>query len=50
MKMTLGNKMEDDFRADCLTLYIERDIVKNVDVDSIINEFYASKPRRTQFI
>ena len=42
--------MEDDFLADCLTLYIERDFVKNVDVDFIIDEFYASKPRQTQLI
>ena len=50
VKTALHNKMEDDFLADCLTLYIERDFVKNVDVDSIIDEFYASKPRRTQLI
>ena len=50
VKTTLRNKMEDDFLADYLTLYIERDFVKNVDVDSIIDEFYASKPRRTQLI
>ena len=43
VKMALCNKMEDDFLADCLTLYIERDFVKNVNVNSIIDEFYTSK-------
>ena len=50
VKTALRNKMEDDFLADCLTLYIERDFVKNVDVNSIIDEFYVSKPRRAQLI
>ena len=50
VKTALRNKMEDDFLVDCLTLYIERDFVKNVDVDSIIDEFYTSKPCRTQLI
>ena len=43
VKMALCNKMEDDFLADCLTFYIERDFVKNVNVNSIIDEFYTSK-------
>ena len=43
VKTAFRNKMEDDFLTDCLMLYIERDFVKNVEVDSIIDEFYASK-------
>ena len=35
VKTALRNKMDDDFLADCLTLYIERDLAKNVDIDSI---------------
>ncbi|XP_075499845.1 uncharacterized protein LOC142538407 [Primulina tabacum] len=31
VKTTLRNKMEDDFLADCLTLYIERDLAKHID-------------------
>ena len=50
VKTALHNKMEDNLLADCLTLYIERDFVKNVNVDSIIDEFYASKPCRVQLI
>ncbi|XP_075475288.1 uncharacterized protein LOC142506039 [Primulina tabacum] len=32
VKTALCNKMEDDFFADCLTLYIERDLAKHIDV------------------
>ncbi|XP_075481078.1 uncharacterized protein LOC142521773 [Primulina tabacum] len=31
VKTALRNKMEDDFLADCLTLYIERDLAKHID-------------------
>ncbi|XP_042380193.1 zinc finger MYM-type protein 1-like [Zingiber officinale] len=49
VKTAFRNKMEDDFLEDCLTLYIERDLAKDIDVDSIIDEFYVSKSRRAQF-
>ncbi|XP_075499475.1 uncharacterized protein LOC142537880 [Primulina tabacum] len=49
VKTALRNKMEDDFLADCLTLYIERDLAKHIDVNSIIDEFYVLKSRRAQF-
>ncbi|XP_075499096.1 uncharacterized protein LOC142537471 [Primulina tabacum] len=48
VKTALRNKMEDDFLADCLTLYIERDLLNYIDVNSIIDEFYVLKSRRTQ--
>ncbi|XP_042380230.1 zinc finger MYM-type protein 1-like [Zingiber officinale] len=48
VQTTLRNKMEDDFLEDYLTLYIERDLAKNIDVDSIVNDFYVSKSRRAQ--
>ncbi|XP_075521536.1 uncharacterized protein LOC142554745 [Primulina tabacum] len=32
VKTALRNKMEDDFLADCLTFYIERDLAKHIDV------------------
>ncbi|XP_073120496.1 uncharacterized protein [Henckelia pumila] len=48
VKTALHNKMEDDFLVDCLTLYIERDLAKDIDVDSDIEEFYVSKSRRAQ--
>ncbi|XP_074567177.1 uncharacterized protein LOC141823867 [Curcuma longa] len=37
VKTSLRNKMEDDFLEDCLTLYIERDLTK--DIDSIDQVF-----------
>ncbi|XP_075521518.1 uncharacterized protein LOC142554730 [Primulina tabacum] len=49
VKTALRNKMEDDFLVDCLTLYIERGLAKHIDVNSIIDEFYALKSRMTQF-
>ena len=49
VKTAFRNKMEDDFLVHCLTFYIKGDFVNNINVDSIINKFYASKPCRTQF-
>ncbi|XP_042471469.1 uncharacterized protein LOC122053481 [Zingiber officinale] len=46
VKIALRNKMEDEFLENCLTLYIERDLAKDIDVDSIIDEFYVSKSYR----
>lgn len=48
MMTTFYNKMEDKFLVNCLTLYIEPDLIKNIDVDSIIDKFYVLKFRRTQ--
>ncbi|XP_052185172.1 uncharacterized protein LOC127796813 [Diospyros lotus] len=48
LKTTLRNKMEDDFLADCMTLYIERELALTIDVDSVVDEFFVSKPRRAQ--
>ncbi|XP_047309724.1 uncharacterized protein LOC124913157 [Impatiens glandulifera] len=50
VKTELRNKMEDDFIADCLTLYIERDLAKDINVDFIIDEFYVIKSCRAQLI
>jgi hypothetical protein len=46
VKTTLRNKMEDEFLANCLTVYIEREFVENIDSDSIIDDFYSLKDRR----
>jgi hypothetical protein len=46
VKTTLRNKMEDGFLADCLVIYIEREFARNIDLDSIINNFYSIKNRR----
>ena len=31
VKTTLQNKMEDGFLADCLVIYIERELARNID-------------------
>jgi hypothetical protein len=46
VKTTIRNKMEDKFFADCLVIYIERELVGNIDLDSIINDFYFIKNHR----
>ena len=37
-KTQLRNKMDNDFLTDCIVIYIEREIVDSIDVDSIIDE------------
>ncbi|KAK1376652.1 hypothetical protein POM88_032845 [Heracleum sosnowskyi] len=48
VKTALRNKMEEEFLADSMMLYIERDLVEDIDSDSIIDEFYSIKNRRLQ--
>ena len=48
VKNELRNKMEDEFLADCMVVYIERDIAENFDSDSIIDDFYSLKNRQAQ--
>ena len=45
----LQNKMENDFLADSLMLYIENDIVSTFSLDSIIDDFENLKERRVPF-
>jgi hypothetical protein len=35
--------MKNGFLADFLVIYIERELAKNIDSDSIINDFYSIK-------
>ena len=37
-KIRLRNKMDNDFLTDCMIIYIEREIVDSIDVNSIIDE------------
>lgn len=46
VKTAICNKMEDGFLADCMIIYIEREFAKNIDIDSIIDEYYVIKHRR----
>jgi hypothetical protein len=40
--------MKKKFLADSMMIYIERELVKDIDSDSIIDEFYPTKHRRVQ--
>ncbi|KAK9741223.1 hypothetical protein RND81_03G090100 [Saponaria officinalis] len=49
MKTRLRNKMEDDFLADSLVIYIEREISKSFSIESIVDDFKSLKDRRVLF-
>ncbi|KAG6698515.1 hypothetical protein I3842_08G023800 [Carya illinoinensis] len=49
VKTRLRNKIEDEFLANNLVVYIEREIVKNFDLDSILDDFVCLKERKLQF-
>lgn len=46
VKTAIRNNMDDGFLVDCMIVYIERKFAKNIDIDSIIDEYYAIKHRR----
>jgi len=48
VKIRLCNRMEDDFLANYLIVYIEKEIVERFTVDIIIDDFYSVKKRRAQ--
>jgi hypothetical protein len=48
VKTMLRNKIEEEFLADFMMIYIERELIEDIDSDSIINEFYSTKYRRVQ--
>ena len=39
VKTQLRNKMEDTFLVDCLIVYIENEIAKNINTNVLINSF-----------
>ncbi|KAI8551500.1 hypothetical protein RHMOL_Rhmol06G0191500 [Rhododendron molle] len=49
VKARLDNRMEDDFLATFLITYIEKNIARSFDTDSIINAFNDIKKCRAQF-
>jgi hypothetical protein len=49
VKTRLRNKMEDDFLANNLVIYIEREIAESFDLDSILDDFVLLKDRKVQF-
>jgi len=48
VKTVLRNKMEEEFLADSMMIYIEREFVEDIDSDSIIDEFYSTKHQKVQ--
>ncbi|KAF5450063.1 hypothetical protein F2P56_030442, partial [Juglans regia] len=46
IKTRLRTRMEDEFLADHLLVYIEKEIAKNFTSEMIMNEFYSMKDRR----
>ena len=46
VKTRLYNRMEDEFLADNLVVYIEKEITKNFTVEMVMDEFYSMKNRR----
>ena len=48
VKTRLRNRMEDDFLANYLIVYIEKEIVERFTIDMIIDDFYSMKEQRAQ--
>jgi hypothetical protein len=49
VKTRLRNKMEDEFLANNLLVYIEREISESFNSDLILDDFVFLKSRRMQF-
>jgi hypothetical protein len=48
VKIRLRNQMEDDFLANFLIVYIEKEITERFTINMIIDDFYFMKERRAQ--
>jgi len=48
VKTRLRSRMEDDFLANYLIVYIEKEIAERFTIDMIIDDFYSMKERRAQ--
>jgi hypothetical protein len=49
VKTKLRNKIEDEFLTDSLMVYIEREVVATISIDSIIDYFRDSKKTTVAF-
>ena len=47
-KIRLRNKMEDTFLTDCLVVYIEKEIAKNISTTTLIENFIDVTERMAQ--
>jgi hypothetical protein len=43
VKIVLHNKMEEEFLTNSMIIYIERELIEDIDSDLIIDEFYSTK-------
>jgi len=48
VKNVLRNKKKEEFLANSIIIYIERELANDTDSDSIINEFYSTEHQRVQ--
>jgi hypothetical protein len=48
VKIRLRNRMEDDFLANYLIVYIKKEIAERFTIDMIIDDFYSMKEQRAQ--
>jgi hypothetical protein len=48
VKTRLRNRMEDDFLANYLIVYIKKEIAERFTIDMIIDDFYSMKEQRAQ--
>jgi hypothetical protein len=48
VKTRLRNRMKDDFLANYLIIYIEKEIDERFKIDMIIDDFFSMKERRAQ--
>jgi len=48
VKTRLRNQMEDDFLANYLIVYIEKEIAERFTIDMMIDDFYSMKEQRAQ--
>jgi len=46
VKTVFRNKIKDELLVYFMMIYIERELAENIDLDSIIDEFYSIKYRR----
>jgi hypothetical protein len=49
IKTRLCNKMDDEFLANSLVVYIEREISESFNSDLILDDFVSLRTRRMQF-
>jgi len=48
VKSVLRNKIKEELLTDSMMIYIEQELVEDIDSDSILDELYSIKHRRMQ--